>query len=48
MDRPDLTALGGDEIEDVQGAVSLLSLMMKFVDSGARDDDAAAGGEAAP
>lgn len=22
----------GDEIEDVQGAVSLLSLMMKFVD----------------
>lgn len=28
----------GDEIEDVQGAVSLLSLMMKFVDSQAQDD----------
>ena len=28
----------GDEIEDVQGAVSLLSLMMKFVDSQASDD----------
>ena len=27
----------GDEIEDVQGAVSLLSLMMKFVDSQAVD-----------
>lgn len=27
----------GDEIEDVQGAVSLLSLMMKFVDSQAAD-----------
>lgn len=27
----------GDEIEDVQGAVSLLSLMMKFVDSQASD-----------
>jgi phospholipid/cholesterol/gamma-HCH transport system substrate-binding protein len=31
----------GGEIEDVQGAVSLLSLMMKFVDSGS-------GGAAAP
>ena len=28
----------GDEIEDVQGAVSLLTLMMKFVDSRASDD----------
>lgn len=28
----------GDEIEDVQGAVSLLSLMMKFVDSRAQDE----------
>ncbi|WP_374302911.1 outer membrane lipid asymmetry maintenance protein MlaD [Paracoccus sp. (in: a-proteobacteria)] len=28
----------GDEIEDVQGAVSLLSLMMKFVDSQAQDE----------
>lgn len=28
----------GDEIEDVQGAVSLLALMMKFVDSQAQDD----------
>ena len=28
----------GDEIEDVQGAVSLLSLMMKFVDSQASED----------
>ncbi|WP_295048823.1 outer membrane lipid asymmetry maintenance protein MlaD [uncultured Paracoccus sp.] len=27
----------GDEIEDVQGAVSLLQLMMKFVDSQAED-----------
>ncbi|MBA4490379.1 outer membrane lipid asymmetry maintenance protein MlaD [Paracoccus sp. S1E-3] len=27
----------GDEIEDVQGAVSLLSLMMKFVDSQAAE-----------
>ncbi|MDO5605101.1 MAG: outer membrane lipid asymmetry maintenance protein MlaD [Paracoccus sp. (in: a-proteobacteria)] len=27
----------GDEIEDVQGAVSLLALMMKFVDSQASD-----------
>lgn len=27
----------GDEIEEVQGAVSLLSLMMKFVDSQASD-----------
>ena len=27
----------GDEIEDVQGAVSLLSLMMKFVDSQSAD-----------
>jgi phospholipid/cholesterol/gamma-HCH transport system substrate-binding protein len=31
----------GDEIEDVQGAVSLLQLMMKFVDSQAGDDEAA-------
>lgn len=32
----------GDEIEDVQGAVSLLTLMMKFVDAQAsgRDDEA--------
>ena len=29
----------GDEIEDVQGAVSLLSLMMKFVDSQASDTE---------
>jgi len=28
----------GDEIEDVQGAVSLLSLMMKFVDAQAGGD----------
>lgn len=28
----------GDEIEDVQGAVSLLQLMMKFVDSQSQDD----------
>lgn len=28
----------GAEIEDVQGAVSLLSLMMKFVDSQAQDE----------
>ena len=36
----------GDEIEDVQGAVSLLALMMKFVDSqgGAKDDAAEAAG----
>lgn len=31
----------GDEIEDVQGAVSLLALMMKFVDSQSSDDEAA-------
>lgn len=31
----------GTEIEDVQGAVSLLSLMMKFVDSQAADAPAA-------
>ncbi|MBK4215679.1 outer membrane lipid asymmetry maintenance protein MlaD [Paracoccus caeni] len=30
----------GDEIEDVQGAVSLLQLMMKFVDSQSSDDEA--------
>lgn len=30
----------GDEIEDVQGAVSLLSLMMKFVDAQAADKPA--------
>ena len=29
----------GDEIEDVQGAVSLLQLMMKFVDSQASDSE---------
>lgn len=29
----------GDEIEDVQGAVSLLSLMMKFVDAQASEGD---------
>ena len=29
----------GDEIEDVQGAVSLLSLMMKFVDSQESDGE---------
>ena len=29
----------GDEIEDVQGAVSLLALMMKFVDSQAQDEE---------
>lgn len=29
----------GDEIEDVQGAVSLLQLMMKFVDSQASDPE---------
>lgn len=31
------TLAPGDEIEDVQGAVSLLALMMKFVDSQAQD-----------
>ncbi|MCF3974735.1 outer membrane lipid asymmetry maintenance protein MlaD [Paracoccus salsus] len=31
----------GDEIEDVQGAVSLIQLMMKFVDSQSSDDGAA-------
>lgn len=31
----------GDEIEDVQGAVSLLQLMMKFVDSQSGDDKGA-------
>ena len=36
---PDLLQ-AGDEIEDVQGAVSLISLMMKFVDS-----QASGGGE---
>ncbi len=30
----------GDEIEDVQGAVSLLQLMMKFVDSQSDDKEA--------
>lgn len=29
----------GDEIEDVQGAVSLIQLMMKFVDSQAQDGE---------
>lgn len=32
----------GDEIEDVQGAVSLLQLMMKFVDSQGRDGEGGA------
>ncbi|RJL18537.1 outer membrane lipid asymmetry maintenance protein MlaD [Paracoccus siganidrum] len=32
----------GDEIEDVQGAVSLLQLMMKFVDSQSRDGEGGA------
>lgn len=35
----------GDEIEDVQGAVSLLSLMMKFVDAQAADKPAPGGQE---
>ncbi|MDB6177979.1 outer membrane lipid asymmetry maintenance protein MlaD [Paracoccus sp. Z330] len=30
----------GDEIEDVQGAVSLLQLMMKFIDSQSSDEGA--------
>ena len=34
------TLAPGDEIEDVQGAVSLLGLMMKFVDSQAGGDNA--------
>lgn len=38
----------GDEIEDVQGAVSLLQLMMKFVDSQSQDAPAATGTEAQP
>lgn len=43
----------GGEIEDVQGAVSLLSLMMKFVDSsasqaGAAESPGASGAGAAP
>jgi len=29
----------GDEIEDVQGAVSLLQLMLKFVDSQSKDEE---------
>ena len=33
------TLAPGDEIEDVQGAVSLLGLMMKFVDSQAGGDN---------
>ncbi|AXC48669.1 MCE family protein [Paracoccus suum] len=45
---PDLLA-PGDEIEDVQGSVSLLSLMMKFVDSkGAPAPEGAAPAGAAP
>lgn len=36
----------GDEIEDTQGAVSVISLMMKFVDGGG--DDAPAPGAVAP
>lgn len=43
---PDLLA-PGDEIEDVQGSVSLLSLMMKFVDSKGTAPAAAAPGPAA-
>lgn len=35
------TLAPGDEIEDVQGAVSLLGLMMKFVDSQAGGSDPA-------
>lgn len=35
----------GDEIEDTQGAVSIISLMMKFAGGGAED---AAGADAAP
>ncbi|MFV0385181.1 outer membrane lipid asymmetry maintenance protein MlaD [Paracoccus sp. (in: a-proteobacteria)] len=31
----------GDEIEDVQGAVSLIQLMMKFIDSQSQNGDAA-------
>ena len=34
------TLAPGDEIEDVQGAVSLLGLMMKFVDAQAGGDEA--------
>lgn len=36
----------GDEIEDVQGSVSLLALMMKFLDSQGGKDAAGAGGGA--
>lgn len=32
----------GDEIEDTQGSVSLVSLLMKFVSGGKSDDEAAA------
>ena len=35
----------GGEIEDVQGAVSLLGLMMKFVDSRPEEPEAAAGAQ---
>ncbi|HEX9857693.1 MAG TPA: MlaD family protein, partial [Paracoccaceae bacterium] len=40
----------GDEIEDTQGAVSLVSLLMKFVGDGAKDavGDGAAAETAAP
>ncbi len=37
----------GDEIEDTQGAVSLVTLLMKFV-GGNKDETAAPGGGAAP
>lgn len=40
------TLAPGDEIEDVQGAVSLLGLMMKFVDAQASDSDADAADKA--
>ena len=38
----------GDEIEDVQGAVSLLALMMKFVDSQSGSGEGDAAGDARP
>lgn len=42
------TLAPGDEIEDVQGAVSLLGLMMKFVDAQAGGSDSGSSGQAAP
>lgn len=38
------TLKAGDEIEDVQGSVSLLALMMKFLDSQGGKDNGAGGG----